>query len=224
MDKEKELARNRKYHRDHRDELIVKMRDKYAAKKSEYSAKSKLYYKAHREKLMSKFKEYYKANSEKILFQQKDYSEKNREKISAQKKAYNRSHIDEKKSRDKNYRQSHPEKIATNKMAYHEAHRAEWNERNKAYNKAHPEIKRERDKARKLIKTKAMPPWADRAAIRVIYAKAEALTRETGIKHHVDHLYPLRGNGFNGLHVHWNLQVLTAAQNLAKGNRLCSPL
>ena len=47
-----------------------------------------------------------------------------------------------------------------------------------------------------------------------IYAKAERLNRETGVKHHVDHDRPLaRG----GKHHPDNLIVVPAALNLAKG-------
>ncbi len=48
------------------------------------------------------------------------------------------------------------------------------------------------------------------------YLECERLTKETGITHHVDHIWPLSQGG---PHIFYNLQVITADENLSKGNK-----
>ena len=78
----------------------------------------------------------------------------------------------------------------------------------------------------KTRKTKAQPSWLSAieiAQISEMYDIALAKTTQTGIIYHVDHIFPLRGKACCGLHVPWNLQVITAFENLSKGNRVQVP-
>jgi 5-methylcytosine-specific restriction endonuclease McrA len=66
-------------------------------------------------------------------------------------------------------------------------------------------------------KISQMPIDADHEKINSFYFQAEKLTEETGVVHHVDHIIPLSKGG---LHHQDNLQVLTATENIKKGNKL----
>jgi hypothetical protein len=72
---------------------------------------------------------------------------------------------------------------------------------------------------RRAAKKNALAPWVNASAIKNFYTEARRLTRLTGVKHHVDHVYPLKSEYMCGLHVETNLQILTEKENITKGNR-----
>jgi hypothetical protein len=72
---------------------------------------------------------------------------------------------------------------------------------------------------RRAARIQATPPWLTAEQFKRIekfYIEAKRLEQADGVARHVDHIYPLIGKTCRGLHVPWNLQILTATENLYK--------
>ena len=81
-------------------------------------------------------------------------------------------------------------------------------------------------KARRRKHREATPKWLSRkqrSEIRQIYQIAITMTQTTGEQYVVDHIVPLRSDYVCGLHVPWNLRVITQEENLKKSNKLLAP-
>ena len=78
--------------------------------------------------------------------------------------------------------------------------------------------------SRRAAKEQARPQWASQKDIEAVYAEARRLTEKTGVSMHVDHIWPLRPRSkrFVGLHVPWNLQIITASENSRKSDKVPS--
>lgn len=66
----------------------------------------------------------------------------------------------------------------------------------------------------------ATPKWLtdeQRSQVRAIY-KEKKRRRDRGEKVHVDHIVPLCSDIVCGLHVPWNMQIISEAENLTKSN------
>ncbi|MGD9724392.1 MAG: HNH endonuclease signature motif containing protein [Pirellulales bacterium] len=93
----------------------------------------------------------------------------------------------------------------------------------RAWQRANPAKVNAYARGRDAAQLSATPQWLtaiQQAQIQEFYEVAVARAVQTGLPHHVDHIHPLKGKTFRGLHVPWNLQVLTGAENQTKGNRL----
>lgn len=134
-----------------------------------------------------------------------------------------------------------------NASAIAKKRKAEWKRRNPEYNaainkawrqknprkqvlymmnyyKRYPHLVHARNAFRKAWKLKATPRWADKNKIKAFYEEASRRTRETGIRHSVDHIIPLRSPIVCGLHVENNLRVLTFSENSKKYNAFLEEL
>lgn len=95
-------------------------------------------------------------------------------------------------------------------------YQAAWKERNTVWVRADT-------KARRRKHRQATPPWLTRkqkSEIRQLYQIAITMTKTTGEQYVVDHIVPLRSDVICGLHVPWNLRVMTQEENLKKSNKL----
>jgi hypothetical protein len=74
---------------------------------------------------------------------------------------------------------------------------------------------------RRAMRSQATPAWADLEKIKAMYNVAQYFDWISGgfVKHHVDHIVPLRGKNVCGLHVENNLQILIDKDNLRKSNK-----
>lgn len=81
----------------------------------------------------------------------------------------------------------------------------------------------ERWARREALKRSATPSWLTEDDIWMmaeIYDLSSLRTDTTGIAWNVDHIIPLQGKTVSGLHVPWNLRIITARENRAKSNRI----
>jgi hypothetical protein len=138
----------------------------------------------------------------------------------------------------KKYHQKDKDEIRNRKKPYIESHKAEmketqhrWYLRNKdkvkkqsdSWSKNNPSRRIAKNAKRHASKLGATPSWLTedhKTFMKIQYQMANLLSNLMGEKYHVDHIHPLRGEGSCGLHVPWNMQVIPAADNIRKSNKL----
>ncbi len=161
------------------------------------SATSKIYYQGNRDELYTRSADRYKAKTIEILEKQKERRLSNLPKSRQKGKAY-----------AEKYRRKHRDRVKSSS--------ARWAKDNK--DKSNATLSK-----RRASKLKAIPLWLSREDIKKmyeLYRRAKSLTTETGIQHEVEHIVPLQGKDVCGLHVPWNLQVITQHDNRVKSNKV----
>jgi len=131
---------------------------------------------------------------------------------SAQKSLYNRlPEVRERKKLQQRLRRLDPDGIAAERQ------------RGAEYAKKHPHLFAAKTRKRKAAKLQRTPSWltsAQKKQIEQFYLEASEISKLVGEFYTVDHIVPLQGRTVSGLHVPWNLQILSKSENSAKGNRL----
>jgi site-specific DNA-cytosine methylase len=165
-------------------------------------------------------KQYQHANKERLQAHLKQYYQDNKELYREAGKANYEKTKDAAKARAAKWAEENKEKRKEIRLKWDRAHREKKAADGKKHREENPGLYRAHGRKRELRKRNAMPAWADEAAIRAIYDECSRISKETGVKHHVDHYYPLKNDLVCGLHVHHNLRIITALENLSKGNQI----
>jgi len=175
----------------------------------------------HPEAVKAILKRWRKNNPERVKQQRAKQYAKNREKaIAASKEYYRKKHpnvgymksaewLAGKKARravtKRAWRLGNPEKVSACKKRY----------RKKYVGRICADVV-----MRKAWKRKAVPKWANKFFMEEAYALAKLRTKILGFRWHVDHIVPMKSVLVCGLHVHNNLQVIPAIENLQKHNKI----
>jgi len=171
-------------------------------------AYDKAYREKNKDKLKAAFKDYYEGNKEKFALKAKVYREDNKEALDVYNKNWGEANRVNRLNYKKSYRVQNKELISS---------------KDKIYRKENKGIVNAKNRRRELSKINRTPTWLsdlDKWLIDEIYHLSALRTELTGVEWHVDHIIPLQGEIVSGLHVPSNLQVITAKENLIKGNRL----
>lgn len=92
------------------------------------------------------------------------------------------------------------------------AYREKLRHRNRVWNKTNRARANAKSARRRALKFNATLRCVSKKRLTEIY-------RECPKGFHVDHIFPLKGVGFTGLHVPWNLQYLSGLENQSKFNK-----
>ena len=183
-----------------------KTRAKYAANPEKKLVKNRQYLLDHKESFSEYRKQWAIENADKIKEKSKKYYEENADAIRLKLDKWKKENFARYKEAAKEYYQANKEEINKRAVLNRKKNSHIYNEKTRRY-----AAKRRAGTSNKLT-SKDLQDMQD------FYALAKAMSEVTGEKWQVDHIVPITHELVCGLHVPWNLQILTASENIIKSN------
>jgi len=152
----------------------------------------------------------------------REYLDKNPDKREAQRARQRKRRLDnpeEVRATDAKSKAKHADRVKARKAEYKRKNKEKVNAYARMYLKNNPGIANSISAKKVAKRSKRITILTDDAEIKMIYKLATRMSRKHGIKYHVDHIVPLNGKTVSGLHVSWNLQIITSEENIKKGNK-----
>ena len=192
--------------------------DEKCRRKAEYrrlAPKIRIYHAVHKDVIQENAIKWRNANPEKVkasrlrgrdkrLKANKEWRKRNQEHIKVYKRATWRKYVNP--AQQARWKAENIERVRK--------YKAKWA-------KANPGKVLAKLRRRQTAKQNALPAWLSEDQFREmaeLYQTAALLTRHSDEPYQVDHIIPLLGKGVCGLHVPWNLQIMTAVANRKKRN------
>jgi FMN phosphatase YigB (HAD superfamily) len=143
-------------------------------------------------------------NTERLRKSRKEYTQKNHQKIKLCRSEYHAKNRESRNAKSREYRDANRQYM-----------RQLWSR----YAKNNPDKNAAKGAKYRAMKALVPQPHSiiEKMMIDNYYEDAKRLTRETGISHHVDHIWPISKGG---PHLPWNLRVIPASENSAKSARI----
>ena len=128
--------------------------------------------------------------------------------------AYTRSYRERNPEKADEYYAKNKERLAPIRSAWTKANKERHAALISKWSKENKPIRREACARRRFTVKQATPAWRDEELIELVYAEAD----HRGMT--VDHIVPLQAPNVCGLHVHYNMQLLSRCDNAGKGSRI----
>ena len=220
--KERILEKNSVYRASHKEEIKIRKNNYYEANKHNILEKRSAYYGKNKEKCLAVCKEYRERDLEGDRAKQRERYANNREERIAKVHEYRKANIDKIREYDCNRHRvlnqdpDYRERKRIRGRKYYLENIKKEHIRSIKYSKNNPAKRRASDALRRSLKLNATPIWLTeehKNQIEEIYKEAQQLSLT------VDHVVPLKNKIVCGLHVPWNLQLLTLSENCQKSNK-----
>lgn len=170
----------------------------------------------------------YLKHKEKRVQQIKKYRQENIDTIKQHARRKNQAPAEKEKKRayNKLFLMNNSEKIKLQRHEYYLRNKAVLLQKGRARSRQHYLDNKQYYLAkfykRRLLEKQAMPKWLTRNHLQQIeewYQAAKSVQWLSIEPLHIDHIVPINGENVCGLHVPWNLQVLTRTENIRKSNK-----